>query len=134
LLVLAGVGPGAVTAREGALKLREAARLAAEGYEAEYLLHGSAVPLRSGDALIAIQPTHDRSGLLDGLAAAAAREGLMVSTVHEPEGLDPVMTQIPLTVRLQKLASTLADARGLDPDRVIEASWSDDRLWQAGAP
>lgn len=37
LVVLAGVGPGAVTAREGALKLREAARLPAEGYEAEYL-------------------------------------------------------------------------------------------------
>ena len=45
LLVIAGFGPGAVTAREGALKLREAARLTAEGYDAEFLLHGSAVPL-----------------------------------------------------------------------------------------
>src|SRR3712207_7174955 len=34
-----------VTAREGALKLREAARRLAEGFDAEYLLHGSAVPL-----------------------------------------------------------------------------------------
>ncbi|MDQ2894486.1 MAG: SIS domain-containing protein [Actinomycetota bacterium] len=134
LLVLAGVGPGAVTAREGALKLREAARLAAEGYEAEYLLHGSAVPLRGGDGLIAVQPTHDRSGLLDGLLAAAAREGLSTSAVHEADGLDPVLSQIPLTVRLQTVAATLADARGVDPDRVIEASWADDRLWQAGAP
>src|SRR3954465_11461008 len=31
LIVLAGLGPNAVTAREGALKLREAARLPAEG-------------------------------------------------------------------------------------------------------
>jgi glutamine---fructose-6-phosphate transaminase (isomerizing) len=134
LVVLVGVGPGAVTAREGALKLREAARLAAEGYEAEYLLHGGAVPLRRGDGLIAIQPSHDRSGLLDGLVGAAAREGLTTSTVHEPGGLDPVLTQIPLTVRLQRLAAVLADARGVDPDHVIESSWADDRLWQAGAP
>jgi glutamine---fructose-6-phosphate transaminase (isomerizing) len=132
LLVLAGVGPGAVTAREGALKLREAARLAAEGYEAEYLLHGSAVPLRFGDVFLAIQPTSDPFSLLERVAAAAAIEGLDVRTVHEPEGLHPVLMQIPLTVRLQTLASALADAQGIDPDRVIRASWAEDRLWRAG--
>ena len=62
LLVVVGVGPGAVTAREGALKLREAARLPAEGYEAEYLLHGSAVPLRSSDGLLLVQPCADQRG------------------------------------------------------------------------
>jgi glucosamine--fructose-6-phosphate aminotransferase (isomerizing) len=134
LTVLAGVGPGAVTAREGALKLREAARLPAEGYEAEYLLHGSAVPLRRGDAFIALQPTDDRFGLLERIGAAAANEGLQVATVHEPDGLHPVLAQIPLTVRLQKLASELADAQGVDPDRVIHASWADDHLWRAGEP
>jgi glucosamine--fructose-6-phosphate aminotransferase (isomerizing) len=134
LLVLAGVGPGAITAREGALKLREAARLPAEGYEAEYLLHGSAVPLRRGDALIAVQPAGDESGLLAGLAAAATSEGLRVASVQEPAGLHPILTQIPLTVRLQKLASELADARGVDPDVVIEGSWAEDGLWDAGAP
>jgi glucosamine--fructose-6-phosphate aminotransferase (isomerizing) len=132
LLVLAGVGPGAVTAREGALKLREAARLPAEGYEAEYLLHGSAVPLRCGDVFLAIQPTSDPFSLLERVAAAAAIEGLDVRTVHEPEGLHPVLMQIPLTVRLQALASGLADAQGIDPDRVIRASWAEDRLWRAG--
>jgi glutamine---fructose-6-phosphate transaminase (isomerizing) len=132
LLVLAGVGPGAVTAREGALKLREAARLPAEGYEAEYLLHGSAVPLRRGDVFLAIQPTSDPFSLLERVAAAAAIEGLDVRTVHEPEGLHPVLMQIPLTVRLQTLASALADAQGIDPDRVIRASWAEDRLWRAG--
>lgn len=134
LTVLAGVGPAAVTAREGALKLREAARLPAEGYEAEYLLHGSAVPLRAGDALIASQPADDRFGLLERIGAAAASEGLEVATVQEPDGLHPVLAQIPLTVRLQKLASDLADARGVDPDRVIRASWADDGLWRAGEP
>jgi glutamine---fructose-6-phosphate transaminase (isomerizing) len=134
LTVLAGVGPGAVTAREGALKLREAARLPAEGYEAEYLLHGSAVPLRAGDAFVAIQPGDDRFELLDRLAAAAAGEGMQVATVLEPEGLHPLLTQLPLTVRLQKLASELADAQGVDPDRVIRGSWAHDRLWRAGEP
>ena len=45
LTVLFGAGPAAITAREGALKLREASRVLAEGFESEYLLHGSAVPL-----------------------------------------------------------------------------------------
>jgi glucosamine--fructose-6-phosphate aminotransferase (isomerizing) len=134
LLVLAGVGPGGVTAREGALKLREGAQLPAEGYEAEYLLHGTAVPLHRGDALVAIQPSDDRFGLLELLSAAAASEGLDVRTVDEADGLHPVLAQIPLTVRLQRLASDLADARGTDPDHVIRGSWAEDRLWQAGAP
>ncbi len=134
LLVLAGVGPGAVTAREGALKLREGARLPAEGYEAEYLLHGTAVPLGPGDGMIAIQPSDDRFGMLKLLAEAAASEGLYVTTVVEPDGLHPVLAQIPLTVRLQKLASDLADARRVDPDTVITGGWRGDRLWEVGAP
>jgi glutamine---fructose-6-phosphate transaminase (isomerizing) len=134
LIVLAGAGPAAVTAREGAVKLREAARLPAEGFEAEYLLHGSAVPLGPDDALLAIQPADDRFGLLGLLAGTAANEGLTVATVEEPEGLDPILAQIPLTVRLQKLASELAAARGVDADKVIVASWDDDRLWRAGGP
>ncbi|HUA71759.1 MAG TPA: SIS domain-containing protein [Solirubrobacteraceae bacterium] len=134
LIVLAGVGPAAVTAREGALKLREGARLPAEGYEAEYLLHGTAVPLGPGDALLAIQPSDDPFGMLELLGAAAASEGLEVHTVSEADGLLPVLAQIPLTVRLQKLASELADARGFDPDKVIVGGWAADRLWQAGAP
>ncbi|HTP23580.1 MAG TPA: SIS domain-containing protein [Solirubrobacteraceae bacterium] len=134
LLVLAGAGPAAVTAREGALKLREGAQLPAEGFEAEYLLHGTAVPLEAGDAMIAIQPSDDLFGLLELLSAAAASEGLEVHTVSEPEGLHPVLAQIPLTVRLQKLASDLADARGVDPDKVIRGAWAAERLWQLGAP
>ena len=34
--------------REGALKMREGARVLAEGYDAEFFLHGSAVPLTPG--------------------------------------------------------------------------------------
>jgi glucosamine--fructose-6-phosphate aminotransferase (isomerizing) len=87
--VLAGVGPFAVTAREGALKLREAARLLAEGYDAEYLLHGNAVPLTPDDALIALG-----DGTFVELLAKAAREaGLATADVTQTG--DERMAQIP---------------------------------------
>ena len=52
--MITGAGPAAITAREGALKVREAARVLAEGYDVEYLLHGSAVPLGRRDHLVAL--------------------------------------------------------------------------------
>jgi glutamine---fructose-6-phosphate transaminase (isomerizing) len=135
LLVLAGAGPAAVTAREGALKLREAARLAAEGYDAEYLLHGSAVPLDGHDALVLVG--RDADGLLEGLAQAAAREGIAVGRLGEARaaaGGDELLEQITLTVRLQLLALRRAEAGGHDPDTVITGAWGADALWNAGAP
>jgi glucosamine--fructose-6-phosphate aminotransferase (isomerizing) len=83
---------------------------------------------------VALAPTEDRFGLLASLGAAAAAEGLRVASVSEPPGIDPVLSQIPLTVRLQRLACELADAQGVDPDLVIRSAWAVDALWQAGAP
>jgi glutamine---fructose-6-phosphate transaminase (isomerizing) len=128
--VLCGAGPAAVTAREGALKLREAARLLAEGFESEYLLHGSAVPLDADDLLIAIDPGGDPTGLTAGLVRAATQEGLAVATIDPPAELHPLLAQLPMTVRLQLLASRWADARHRDPDRVILAGWADEKLWR----
>jgi glucosamine--fructose-6-phosphate aminotransferase (isomerizing) len=133
LLAIAGAGPDATTAREGALKIREAARIASEGFEAEYLLHGSAVPLGSDDQLLLLRPSLDPDGLLPALGKAAQAEGVAVSALDEPSQLDPLLAQIPLTVRLQLLASTLADDGGHDPDKAIEGAWADERLWELGA-
>jgi glucosamine--fructose-6-phosphate aminotransferase (isomerizing) len=133
-VVLTGAGPGAVTAREGALKLREAARVHAVGYETEYLLHGSAVPLGAGDELILLQPSADSDGLVGAIGAAARAEGVTVHEVSIDAELDPVLAQLPLTARLQRLASSLADARGHNPDVVITGAWQDERLWSLGAP
>jgi glutamine---fructose-6-phosphate transaminase (isomerizing) len=94
LLVIAGVGPGAVTAREGALKLREAARLPAEGYEGEYLLHGTAVALRSSDCLLLLAPSDDPDGLLSAIGSAAGAVGVWVETIEEPDGLPAELAQI----------------------------------------
>ncbi len=134
LLALAGSGPAAITAREGALKLREAARVLAEGFESEYLLHGSAVPLGPGDGLLVVDPAGDGSGLTTAIAAAAGNEGIAVSELSEASELGPVLAQIPLTVRLQALAAEWAERRGVDPDHVIAGAWADEALWEAGAP
>jgi glucosamine--fructose-6-phosphate aminotransferase (isomerizing) len=134
LLVLAAAGPSAVTAREGALKLREAARLAAEGYDAEYLLHGSAVPLGERDGLLILDTGRDDDGLLRELGRAARAEGVAVAELDQPEPDAGLMAQIPLTVRLQLLALRRAEAGAHDPDTVISGAWAADALWQAGAP
>ena len=132
LLAIAGAGAAAVTAREGALKLREAARLPAEGFEPEYLLHGSAVPLGSGDRLLLLAPASDPDGLLGALGEAAAAAGVEVNAIEGAPGLDPLLEQIPLAIRLQLLAAELADAGGHDPDSVISGPWADQALWELG--
>ena len=133
LLVLFGEGPAAVTAREGALKLREASRFPAEGYDVEYLLHGSAVPLGNDDHLVALSPP-DTDGLVRAVGDAAEREGIPVTTLSEPVDLPPLLAQIPLTVRLQILALRFAEARAQNPDGVITGAWDDEGLWGIGSP
>jgi glucosamine--fructose-6-phosphate aminotransferase (isomerizing) len=132
-LVIAGAGPAAYTAREGALKLREGARVMAEGHDIEYLLHGSAVPLDGRDALVGLT-TPDADGFIEGVAAAARAEGIPVSLLGEPAPLPMLLAQIPLTVRLQLLALRFAEERGQDPDTVITGHWADERLWKLGRP
>jgi glucosamine--fructose-6-phosphate aminotransferase (isomerizing) len=128
LIVVAGLGPAAVTAREGALKLREAARQPAEGFDAEYLLHGNAVPLNGEDVLITV----GKDEFVDRLAEVAVAAGVPAVGIDEPG--DELMAQIPLTARLQQLALRWAQARGQDPDTVIVSPWDDEQLWAVGAP
>jgi glucosamine--fructose-6-phosphate aminotransferase (isomerizing) len=132
-LVIAGAGPAAFTAREGALKLREGARVMSEGHDIEYLLHGSAVPLDRRDALLSLT-TPDTDGFVAAVTAAASAEGIPVSLLGEPAPLPMLLAQIPLTVRLQLLALRMALERGQDPDTVITGNWADERLWQMGRP
>jgi glucosamine--fructose-6-phosphate aminotransferase (isomerizing) len=129
LTVLFGAGPAAVTAREGALKLREASRVLAEGFEAEYLLHGSAVPLTEDDHLIALDPDADPTGLTAEVARAAEHEGIAVTRLAPPPDLPPLLAQLPLTARLQSLASDWADLRTVDPDTVITGAWAAESFW-----
>ena len=118
LLVLVGAGPSAVTAREGALKVREASRVLAEGYDAEYFLHGTAVPLDARDRLLALSPP-DPSGLVEAVAPPARPEHVPVTRLVEPADLPITLAQLPLTVRLQLLALRFAMERAQNPDTVI---------------
>ena len=132
-LQLIGAGQAAVSAREGALKVREAARVLAEGHDAEYFLHGTAVPLSDHDHIVAL--THgDDDGLVEGVAAAAIASGIGVTRLAEPSALPPLLAQIPLAVRLQVLASRFASERGQNPDQVIVGPWSNPGLWKIGSP
>jgi glutamine---fructose-6-phosphate transaminase (isomerizing) len=51
-LGIVGCGPWGVTAREAALKIREGARMLAEGFDAERFLHGNAVPFTAADGVL----------------------------------------------------------------------------------
>jgi glutamine---fructose-6-phosphate transaminase (isomerizing) len=134
-LAIVGPGPWSITAREGALKVRESARVLAEGFDPERLLHGAAVPYGPGDTVVGLQPEADEDGLTSGVIAAAADEG---AAVHVLESADPVrhpfVAQLAATVRLQLLAARLADLRGTDPDHAITGAWERDELWAAGSP
>lgn len=133
LLVLAGSGPASITARAAALTFREAAHVAAEGFDVESLLHGNAAPLDARDHMLALT-TPDPAGLTDAVASAASAAHIRTTRVQEPSPLSPILAQIPLTVRLQLAASVLAEARGQDPDHVIVGPWKNDALWRIGAP
>ncbi|HKE53298.1 MAG TPA: SIS domain-containing protein, partial [Actinomycetota bacterium] len=100
LLVITGEGPAGVTAREGALKVREASRFPAEGYDVEYLLHGHAVPLDASDHLVTLAPP-DTQGLTAGVETAAQAVGIGVTRIEEKADLPALLAQIPLIVRLQ---------------------------------
>jgi glutamine---fructose-6-phosphate transaminase (isomerizing) len=132
-LQVVGSGHAAVTAREGALKVREAARVLAEGFDAEFFLHGSAVPVDASDHLIALIRGDD-DGLVAAVAKAAAASGVDVTGLDEPSALPSLLAQIPYTVRLQMLAARFADERGQDPDHVIVGAWDDPALWSIGSP
>jgi glucosamine--fructose-6-phosphate aminotransferase (isomerizing) len=129
-LAIIGAGPGGITAREGALKLREAARMLAEGFDAERFLHGNAVPYTAADGLVLLSPSDD---LCAALGVAAAAEGVPVSTLDGDFGLGPVLDQIPATVRLQLLADRFAGLRGQDPDTAIVGAWAGKDLWTMGS-
>jgi len=133
-LAIAGCGPWAVTAREGALKIREAARMLAEGFDTDRLLHGGAVPLTAADGLVVLEPEADPDGLTGAVAAAARAENIPVAELAAPPGLAPLLAQIPMTVRLQLLAENFARLRRQNPDKAILGAWDEAELWRMGSP
>jgi glucosamine--fructose-6-phosphate aminotransferase (isomerizing) len=141
-LAILGCGPWGITAREGALKIREGARMLAEGFDTDRLLHGGAVPLTAADGLVVLEPAADPDGLTAALGAAAEAERVPVAVLAAadvlgatgPGPLPPLLAQIPMTVRLQLLAERFARLRRQNPDVAITGEWDAPELWQMGAP
>lgn len=134
-IAIVGAGPWAITAQEGALKIRESAHLLAEGFDPERLLHGAAVPYTDQDILIGLQPDADPDRLTGQLLDAAREEGITVHTLTDHHtGLHPYLRQLPAVARLQLLAAKLTDLQGTDPDTAITGAWAREALWTTGAP
>jgi glucosamine--fructose-6-phosphate aminotransferase (isomerizing) len=134
-MAIVGPGPWAITAREGALKIREGARILCEGFDPDRLLHGGAVPYGSADTLLVLQPQDDPDGLTAAIADAARREKIPLAIFSETSGAGgALLGQIPMTVRLQRLALRFAVQRGQDPDVAITGAWGESALWEIGTP
>jgi glucosamine--fructose-6-phosphate aminotransferase (isomerizing) len=115
LLEYTGAGANAWTAAEGALKVRETARVAAEGLMAEQLLHGPAVALDGRDALVCLDGGGPGAERLEAVASTVEAGGARVHRIAARE-LGEQLSIFPLTVAVQRIALEAAEALGTDPD------------------
>ncbi|HEY0493851.1 MAG TPA: SIS domain-containing protein [Candidatus Dormibacteraeota bacterium] len=124
-----GGGPAWATASEGALKLREAAHVQAEGHELENFLHGPLISVEPGQTVFLIAepgPSLDRTTQIGrALAAIGARVvGVgsgsdQLDSVHFAVGshrLPEVLAPLANVVPLQWIAYLAAIRRGVDAD------------------
>jgi fructoselysine-6-P-deglycase FrlB-like protein len=117
-VLVAGAGRDWPTAQEAVLKLREGAWLSAGAHQTEQLLHGH---------LAAIDETV-RAYVLEGEGRAAERAHDAVAALHElgcETTLVPTRHPVVDIVRFQLLTLAIAEARGVDPDRIHR----DDPRW-----
>ena len=112
--LVAGAGRELATAHEAVLKLREGAWVAAEAYETEQLMHG----------YFAAVDESVRAFVFDGPRAADAFAGLQALC---DVTLVPTRHPVVDIVLFQRLAVTIADARGRNPDRIRrdDPRWAD---------
>jgi glucosamine--fructose-6-phosphate aminotransferase (isomerizing) len=115
LLEFAGAGPNQWTAAEGALKVREASRVATEGLSAEQLFHGPSVALDERDALVWLDGGGPGSERGAAVARAAEACGTRVCSFSETELGEP-LSVFALTTIVQRIALELAEQVGADPD------------------
>jgi glucosamine--fructose-6-phosphate aminotransferase (isomerizing) len=115
LVELIGAGPNAWTAAEGALKIREAAYVAAEGLSSEQFFHGPSVALDAQDTLVVLDgggPMASRTAkIADAVAVTGAHVARFTSDLPE------LLSIFPLTVVVQRIALELSEARGVSPDK-----------------
>lgn len=116
LIEFVGAGVNAVTAAEGALKVRETARIASEGLGAEQCIHGPLVALDERDVLVALNDGTSVSARVHDVVTLAKGQGARVHVLRAPDDAGPLLSVFPLTVAVQRIALSCAQALGTDPD------------------
>jgi glucosamine--fructose-6-phosphate aminotransferase (isomerizing) len=123
-LVAVGRGYLMCVALEAALKLREAARVRAEGWSAADFRHGPVTVAGADLPLLAVSAAGPAAADVEALAASLEQAGTPVLRLADrsgvplpyPAGLAEPLAAIPAVVRAQQLALALALRRGVDPD------------------
>jgi glutamine---fructose-6-phosphate transaminase (isomerizing) len=116
LVEVIGAGPNAWTAQEGALKIREASYVAAEGLSSEQFFHGPSVALDEQDSLVVLDGGGPAGERTEAIARAVEVTGARVARFADRE-LGEALSVFPLTLVVQRIALELAEARGVSPDR-----------------
>jgi glucosamine--fructose-6-phosphate aminotransferase (isomerizing) len=123
-----GGGPAYATALEGALKLREAAYVGAEGHELESILHGPLISLSAEDSVVmvaqpgpALERTTELAAALHEIGAATLAVGpsaasLLATVALQTPAIDERLAPIINVVPLQWLALEASRRIGVDAD------------------
>jgi len=123
-LVALGRGYLMPVALEAALKLREAARLRAEGWSAADFRHGPVTVAGADLPVLAVSAAGPAAADVDELAGEAAESGATVLRLADDESADLAypgdmaepLRALPAAVRAQQLALALARRRNIEPD------------------
>jgi glucosamine--fructose-6-phosphate aminotransferase (isomerizing) len=123
-----GGGPAHSTALEGALKLREAAYVSAEGHELESILHGPLISLTAEDSVVMLAqpgPAMERTAELAAalheigvttLAVGPSAAALTATNALETTAIDERLAPIVNVIPLQWLALEVSRRLGVDAD------------------
>jgi len=120
--LVAGAGRDWPTAKEAVLKLREGAFVAAEAHQTEQLLHGHLAAIDESVRCFVLEGEGRAAERARDAAAALTELGCDVTLV-------PTRHPVLDIVRFQQLTADLAEARGIDPDRIHR----DDERWARAA-
>lgn len=127
-----GRGPSSVTAREGALKMKELAYIQAEAYEGGELKHGPLALIEEGVPVVAVCPNDiHRKKMIGSIEEVKARGGVPVvfgeagdkelkvisDRFYGLPATDPFYSPLTYVVPLQLLAYHTAVLLGWDPDK-----------------
>lgn len=115
LMEFIGGGINEWTAAEGALKIREAARVASEGLAVEQFLHGPSLAMSPADRIIVLDGGGPWSDRLHQVADMMERTGIPVTRIVETSLSEP-LSIFPLMVAVQRASLQTAEALGTSPD------------------